>query len=123
MARTQVYMVPDWRFKVNRVVEPWQRWTAGEIAEDIRSNLITGGNVVTGALLRSVSHRGKRVFIGTDHWAHVEYGTSPHFIKVRTRKVMADRVTVYGKLVKHPGTREYAPVRRATYKRRVLGVG
>jgi hypothetical protein len=113
-------MVPGWQGKVDAVVYPHRIHLAEEIAEDVRGGLINGGHVVTGDLLRSVRQIGPKVFIGTDHWAIIEYGSQPHLIRVRNRKVMSDRANIYGKRVKHPGTRAYAPVRRATFQRRAL---
>jgi hypothetical protein len=113
-------MVPGWQAKISKAVLPHRRRLAGEIAKDIRGNLIDGGHVVTGDLLGSVKHVGSRVFIGTDHWEIIEYGSQPHAYTVKRRRVMSDRVNIYGTRVKHPGTRAYAPVRRATYTRRAL---
>ena len=95
-----------------------------EIAADIRSNIRNGGHVESGNLLRSVHvrkfNKSSRVFIGTDHWAYIEYGVPPHIIRVRNARVMRNPKTriVYGKRVDHPGHKAYRPVRRAFYQKR-----
>lgn len=93
-----------------------------EIAADIRKNL--ANNVDTGELLRSVRVRklakSSRVYIGTDHWAYIEYGTEPHIIRVKFARVLRNPKTgqVFGKKVNHPGHRAYRPIRRAFYQKR-----
>lgn len=68
--------------------------------------------VDTGHLRRSITYEvdknKKQATIGTNvHYAlHLEYGTKPHTIKVKNAKVLADKKgNVFGKSVKHPGTR------------------
>lgn len=117
-----VVMAPGWEQKVETAVKPYLAGAADDIADDIRSNLLSAGNYRSGALYRSVrSHRNK-VKVGTDHWRFIEFGTRPHLIVAKKRKVLANRATgqFFGKAVKHPGTRAYAPIRRATNKKRRL---
>lgn len=45
-------------------------------------------------------------YIGTnvDYAAHVEFGTSPHKIEVKTASVLSDGSNFFGRVVNHPGT-------------------
>lgn len=72
----------------------------------------------SGALLASMrtvkNARGGRVFIGTDHWPYIEYGTKRHTIQPRYKKALWWPTAPYPVTrVRHPGTPEYAPMRRA----------
>jgi hypothetical protein len=69
-------------------------------------------NVRTGALRRSIRQRGNnRVFIDTDHWRFIEFGTRPH----------RQRHWRTGRVFRHPGTRAYRPMTRALYSRTFRG--
>ncbi len=93
-----------------------------EIASDIRDNLRP--HIDTGALYRSVRVRklakSSRVYIGTDHWPFIEYGTEPHIIRVKFARVLRNPRSgqIFGTKVNHPGHRAYRPIRRAFYKKR-----
>jgi hypothetical protein len=120
-----VVMAPGWEKKVEVAVRPYLNGAASDIADDIRGNILGARNYRTGRLYRSVRSRRNTVQVGTDHWHFIEFGTKPHIIAVKRKKVLANRATgqVFGKLVKHPGTRAYAPIRRAVYKKRRLRRG
>lgn len=85
-------------------------------------------------LVETIVADGSKVYIGQldgpNYWTHVEYGTPPHEITPRggTYRNAAGR-TVHHALswpgakhpvrrVHHPGTPEYAPMRRALYRLR-----
>lgn len=99
---------------------------AEAIADDVRQDLLD--HVETGELIASVGSdavgRTGRVWIGTDHWQFVEYGTTPHIIKAQggiyayALRNRAKDFYRYPGIVKHPGNAEYAPMRRALYKHR-----
>jgi hypothetical protein len=97
-----------------------------QIASDIRGHLRPHRK--TGALSRSVSARktkkGGRVYIGTDHWYFIEYGTEPHWITTAKRSlVFTDahgKKHFLGRSVHHPGTPAFRPIRRAFYKKRSM---
>jgi hypothetical protein len=118
-------MAPGWRHKIEVAALPYLMGAADDIADDIRANLRAAGNYDTGMLYRSVSNKRTRVSIGTDHWQYIEFGTHPHIIRATRKKALANEFQVFGKVVRHPGNRAYAPIRRATYKKRRLkkGVG
>lgn len=63
-----------------------------------------------------------RVYVGSDHWRDVEYGTKPHVIRAVTKKVLSNNgeAEIFGPVVHHPGTRQQPFMRRALYQRRVL---
>lgn len=117
-------MAPGWESKVKAAAQRPLRNVANDIADDTRGNIRGSGNVVTGAYLRSVkvrpTYNGWRVWVGTDHWHFIEYGTKPHLIRARSGGVLASNTRVFGSVVRHPGTRAYANVRRAAHKKRSL---
>jgi hypothetical protein len=112
-------MVPGWSQKLRVLLQPWQDRAAAEIERDLKAD-IAAHHFVTGELYQSIHRVGDQVKIGSDHWQFIEYGTQPHIIQVQQKRVMTDMNTFFGTRVLHPGTRAYAPVRRATYKRRRL---
>lgn len=95
MARTKVVIFP-W-------FEQWARGEAGPLLREIAREFARAAKrrtpVKTGKLRRSVESRGNKVFIGTDHWDFIEYGTRPHKIMVNDR------------VIRHPGHRAFAPMR------------
>jgi hypothetical protein len=115
----RVVMVPGWQAKVRGPMLQLQRDMAAEIARDCRLNIARDGLIKTGALLASVRQEGTRAYIGSDHWHFVEYGTDPHVIRPVTKEALwweGARHPV--RRVRHPGIREYAPMRRALYTKR-----
>lgn len=46
-------------------------------------------------------------FVGTnvEHAPHVEFGTRPHTISIKDKKVLSDGKSFFGKSVNHPGTK------------------
>jgi hypothetical protein len=100
---------------------------ARDIGRDIRSNIRSGRHVETGALVRSVrvrrlANRRSRIYIGTDHWWYIEYGTGPHVLVAEPgqvfRFVKANGEVVFTKRIRHPGNPAYMVVRRAVFKYR-----
>lgn len=77
----------------------------------------------TGRLIGSLKLRPRvaraDVVIGTDHWRFIEYGTPPHDIQPRARAAVSWPGAPHPyRRVRHPGTREYAPMRRALLERK-----
>jgi hypothetical protein len=117
----RVVMVPGWDRKVMRAAEPKIALLALRVEANAMGNIVGGGHVVTGALVGSVRTTREglahyRVWIGTDHWHYIEYGTRSHII--RPRGPYRLRFVQHGQLryawsVRHPGNREYAVMRRA----------
>lgn len=64
--------------------------------------------VDTGNLRNSITHElGKkeaRVGTNVEYAQAVEFGTSPHTISIKDKKVLSDGKTFFGKTVQHPGT-------------------
>jgi len=123
---TKFKMAPGWQAKLediihDKVTEP--------ITNAVFRDVVRYTPVDTGDL---VSHVGKettplvgRIFVrgsNAQKMIWVEYGTAPHIIRAKNKKVLADREKgeIYGKTVHHPGTRAQAPMRRALYKARSL---
>jgi hypothetical protein len=108
--------------KVRRISSPLVHNTTDDMSRIVIRNLVS--NTKSGALIRSVYVRkyvGRgRVYIGTDHWRFIEYGTKAHIIKPRYRKALYwDGALHPVRRVRHPGTRAYAPMRRALHMKRV----
>jgi hypothetical protein len=122
-------MVPGYELRAKLAAAGPVHNVAQDVADDVRGNIRSAGLVETGAFLRSVRVRRRAngdsyVSIGTDHWAHLEYGTAPHvmiappghvftFVKPNGERVFTTRIS-------HPGNRAYRVVRRAFYKKRRL---
>lgn len=123
----RVVMVPGWVAKVRAAMTPWHHGIVDDVARDVRANIIADGTIDTGAMLASVRRQGQRVYIGgiadnhghSNHWYFIEYGTSAHIITPNTKKALSWPGLPHPvKLVRHPGNKEYAPMRRALYKKR-----
>lgn len=86
------------------------------IAEDMRRDCA----VDTGDLLRSIRQLGNQIWVGTDHWSFVEYGTRPHIIQSHGNYPLRNRKTgqVFGRLVHHPGTQAQPFIRPNFYRYR-----
>ena len=80
--------------------------------------------VKTGKLKRSIKRfkagRTWYVSVGTDYWAHVEYGTRPHVIRSKGPWPLRNLETgqVFGPVVHHPGTAAQSFMRPAIYRTR-----
>jgi hypothetical protein len=105
----------------HEVAKLTERITDG-VARDARRRL--ADHIDTGALIGSVwsvsySKHGQ-VWIDTDHWQYIEYGTQPHTIRSHGPWPLRNRKTgqVFGHTVHHPGNAEYAPMRSALYTKR-----
>lgn len=99
-----------------------------DVTEDIADDMRHGVPVDTGDLHDSIETQYPRdgvgrVFVGTDHWAETEYGSGPHTIRVRNKKVLHNAETgeFFGKEVEHPGTPAQPFMRPAAYRQRQLG--
>ena len=115
----RIVMAPGWRAKARAVMRRFQHDITGEVLQDVRGNIVGDGLIDTGAMLASVRQEGNRVYVGTDHWHFLEYGTSPHVITPNTKQALWWPDAAHPvKRVNHPGNREYAFMRRALYKKR-----
>jgi len=103
-----------------------ERMTEG-VEADARANWRE--HVETGKTLATVhaEHHGMygHVWVGGRVWQFVEYGTQPHTIMVKTGNpfdyALRNRPKHfyrYPGIVHHPGNREFAPMRRAAYRKR-----
>jgi hypothetical protein len=97
------------------------------ITEDVERDAKRRVPVDTGELRATIhsTHHGLkgRVWVGTDHWAPTEYGSGPHFIRVKNAKVLHNAETgdFFGRRVWHPGTPAQPFMRPALYTKRPLG--
>jgi hypothetical protein len=107
--------------RVDRAVTPSVHEVGRDVHNNARRNL--SRHVRTGRLI--ASHRfvadatSASSYIGTDHWRFIEYGTRAHEIRPRARRALAWSGGNHPvRRVRHPGTREYAPMRRALIERK-----
>lgn len=76
------------------------------------------------SLRSTVKGRIGRVHVSGSVWHFVEYGTSPHTIMSRGGPMAyplqntAKDFYAYPGIVRHPGNREFAPMRNALYRKR-----
>lgn len=106
---------------VYRAVTPPTHDVGRDVERNARRNLARHNR--TGRLLGSLKRRNgvaqSEVVIGTDHWRFIEYGTPPHQIRPRARTALAWPGAAHPyRRVRHPGSSEYAPMRRALIQRK-----
>lgn len=93
---------------------------ARRVAHAARSNC----PVNTGTLRRTIAAYGNRVYCGgpdAPYWANVEFGTAPHVIRPSAKKALSWPGAEHPVAsVNHPGTPEFAFMRRALYNPRTL---
>jgi len=82
-----------------------QLWLVGN---DLTNLMVRRAPVDTGGLKNSirfeVKENGDIEFYMMDYAPHVEYGTEPHKIRVKNKKVLSDGKRIFGTEVNHPGT-------------------
>lgn len=93
------------------------------IANDLENELVRTCPVDKGFLKLSIKVRveGKKLIISMlEYGKYVEYGTAPHIIKTKSKKVLTNQSTAskgkeafFGKEVRHPGTRPNPFIRAA----------
>lgn len=106
---------------VERIADRGTQRVVDAVALDARDNLAEHSR--SGALLDSFRvrrrHLGADLVVGTDHWSYVEFGTAPHDIEPVSRRALDWEGAAHPvRRVRHPGTREYAPLRRALRRKR-----
>jgi hypothetical protein len=94
----------------------------GHAAEDVADDARRFCPVDTGELVASIRVRGAEVWVGADHWVHVEYGTRPHAITSHGSWPLRNKETgaVFGRRVWHPGTPAQPFMRPALMRARGL---
>lgn len=107
--------------EVYRAISPAINGVGRDVHRNARRNLQRHNR--TGRLLGSLKFRPgvaqADVVIGTDHWRFIEYGTAQHQIQPRARRALAWPGAAHPyRRVRHPGTAEYAPMRRALIERK-----
>ena len=83
-----------------------------------------------GALKRSIRKRpaafvqqSRRIYVGTDHWHFVEYGTKPHMIYPRYKQALYWPGAGYPRArVHHPGATANPFIRSSVYRSRQIRV-
>jgi hypothetical protein len=80
------------------------------------------GGFATGEMQSTIRKQGHQVWVGTDHWHFVEYGTRPHLILPHGNWPLRDRSRgkYFGFVVHHPGATENPFMRRAIHQKRRL---
>jgi len=93
-----------------------------DVERDYKQGLRSNGNYKTGDLEKSIDHvisnNGKTGTIGSDSIIskYIEFGTSPHKIRIKNAKVLSDGVDIFGTEVNHPGYKGNPALRRSYYK-------
>ena len=98
--------------------------TANDIRNDAQRTIRANGNIASGTLRRSIKidtndgWRSAEVYSNVQHDEYIEYGTRAHPIKIKNKKVLADIKTerVFGKEVRHPGTKAQPFMSPAAHK-------
>lgn len=90
------------------------------IGNDLTNLMVRNAPVDTGSLKNSirfeVKDNGDIEFYMNDYAQHVEYGTIPHKIRVKNKKVLSDGKTIFGKEVNHPGTQAQPFIRPSLHQ-------
>lgn len=115
----RLIVAPDWQGQVTLASNKFIAFRLNPaIARDMRRYC----PVRTGALVRTIKVRGRRIRIGdatVDYALAVEYGTRPHQITpVRKKALFWPGALHPVKTVHHPGTRAQPFIRPAVYQYR-----
>lgn len=114
-----VVMSPGWEARMGPQIDA----VLDQVTEDVKDDIVRSAPVDRGDLVKSVHRRGHRVYVGTDHWHYVEYGTEPREFGPRTKKALWWPGAHHPvKKVYHPGTPAQPFMRPALFKRRTLRV-
>lgn len=126
MAKTVVVLDPAGMGRLEAILINLTRKMTEAVEDDATRNW--AAHVETGFTLMSLRStvRGRvgRVHVSGSVWHFVEYGTSPHVIMSRGGPMayplqnLAKDFYAYPGLVRHPGNREFAPMRNALYRKR-----
>lgn len=93
----------------------------GEAMKEAPVNKATAGGNLRQSIKATKSGLARGVVeVGASYGVFVHEGTAPHIIKVKNKKVLANRRTnqMFGKQVKHPGTKANPFLQRAVDKSR-----
>lgn len=119
MSRQEFELDANWYRDIEIAAKKLEKRLAKEAAEDARRYC----PVRTGKLRGTIKALGNKVVIGgigAWYWYLIEFGTKPHLIFPKIKKALwwpGAKHPVSG--VIHPGTRAYAPMRRAMLKKRL----
>jgi hypothetical protein len=94
------------------------------VGNDLVNELVDVAPVDTGQLKNSIDHRteGDTIVISmAEQGLWCEFGTPPHIIRVKEKKVLSDGKVFFGKEVHHPGTRPN-PFIRTTMQTKLSGI-
>jgi len=75
-------------------------WKTGDLKSSIRANVV--GNTIEISMLERAKF--------------IEFGTPPHIIKVKNKKVLSDGKRIFGTKVNHPGTHPFPFIRNTFHK-------
>jgi hypothetical protein len=118
----RVVMDPSAYVHMDHICSQLAHHVGGEVFNDVER----GAPVLTGqmkATIRKVDlPKASQVWVGSDHWHFVEYGTAPHIIRSHGPWLLQDksRGKVFGRVVHHPGATENPFMRRAIFQKRRL---
>lgn len=74
MANVRITMVPGWEDRIDELSKPLVSRILHDIATDARSTAPVDTGEMVGTIREALGER--RVYVGSDHWYFVEFGTS-----------------------------------------------
>lgn len=116
MASKITFDIPDFSLALGNATEK----TIEEAGFKIEKEAKEAAPVKSGYYRNNINFDGKtKVIANADYSADLEYGTKAHTIKPKNAKVLhfqKDGQEVFAKVVKHPGTKPLAIMRKAALK-------
>lgn len=85
------------------------------VTEIKKRTKVDTGNLKGNNQKRKINDLHWQVYNNTSYAPDVEFGTPPHEIRIKTKKVLTDGKTFFGKVVQHPGTKAQ-PFMRPGYR-------
>jgi hypothetical protein len=88
------------------------------IADDMRRAVPVDTGVLRSTIKARHFRLKSKIWVGTDYWAHVEYGTRPHEIRSHGNYPLRNPRTgqVFSRRVWHPGTQAQPYIRPSVYR-------
>ena len=117
-----VNFINDISIKGNAITRDTIRIKAIDTERDYKKNLRDKGNYDEGNLESSIFHQfkdsGKTAEVGSNSIISkfIEFGTRPHKIRIKNKKVLSDGIDIFGTEVNHPGYRGNPALGRSYYK-------
>ena len=101
---------------IKKVIKEKTTNTKRAYVTNIQQNKQTGD--LEASVYKKIKRKGQTGEVGSDSFVSrlIEYGSKPHKIKIKNKKVLSDGVDFFGKEVKHPGYKGNPGLTRAFFK-------